>query len=534
MSERDLIRFRPDGPGRPKRARAAWIHWPALAFRVRARVPPRRVLDVLEELVLRLAIAGYRSVVDVTAMSALAPELVEVVIGQLSHRGFMDANGPTEPGRAILGAANDDDAHVTLGWMMRCQLSGQVMPLFCEGDLPPSYTPQGILRSFAPEPVVTREDPQPLRDFHVALQRWRVLLQVADVSDRSDEDYDARAFPLDPDEAEPAEQAAEAPALSGASIPVDELRVAVEVLDETPRSIAIRTLTYLPQDPRLGIPEAEGLLVRHPFGIPGGDWFSKRLGAALLRPRSPIAGLREWARASRDYREKKLRAEGITIADLAPLGQQKILDLVGTVEGLSEPLERQLSLLGEALVRTAKRPDRSYELWACTCTLLEILLDEWIVRYGSHRAPPSDWAGGKDLGVRRRERINAAANKLKLPDVPHAFFDVDAAGLERAVQGKGDLRDRMVLVLVDAGTAGDGRHPLPLALREEPALVEHMDFLRRNRNRTIHYRRGQAPPRDDGAAASEIIGRVEKTVRALFLAWGELQRPAEDSIELDL
>jgi hypothetical protein len=536
MSKRSLIRFRPEGPGRPRQARAAWLHWPALAFRVRARVPPRRLLDVLEELVLRLAVAGYRSVDDVTMLSALAPELVEVVIGQLAHRRFLDANGATERGLAILDEnVAADDAEVSLGWMLRCQLSGEVMPLFCDGDLPPVYMPHGTFPAFSPEPLVSRVAPEPLREFHIALSRWRELLRSADEGDRSDEEYDTRAFPLDADEADPCEGRVERPAVPGSRLPQDEPRLAVEVLDKAPHLVAVRTLVYLPQDPHLGSRDAEGLLIRHPLGIPGGEWFLRRFAASLPQMGSAGNAIRRWARSSRDHRERKLTAAGITIADLAPLGQQKILNLVGEVEPLHPPLREPLALVGESLVLVAKRPDRSDELRARISTLLEIVLDEWIRRFGEHREPPAAWGGGGGAGgIRRDQHIRAAAARLGVADVPKGFLGCDPAGLERAARGNGDLRDRMVLVLLDAATAPRGRHPLTFALREEPGLIEHLDFLRRTRNKSIHYRRGQQRPASDGAVTAEIIDRVERMLRALFNAWREVVQPAEETLELDL
>ena len=484
---------------------------------------------------LRLSLAGYRRPEDVTECSRLAPELVTLVIGQLAHRGFISDRGPTDRGIAVLDATQGDgEADVTLGWMLRCQLSGQVMPLFCDGDLGPEYVPQGRLPSFVPAPLVERTDAQPVREFQLALRRWRELLQSADEGDRSDEDYDTRAFPLDPDEAEPEGEPVERPTLGGASLPADEERMAVEVIDEAPRQVAVRTLVYLPQDPHLGSQLAEGLLVRHPFGVPGGDWFLKRLESSLPRLRRPGDDLRRWAKGSRGHRERNLQAKGISLADLAPLGQQRMLDLVGDVEPLHAPLSELAALVGEAMVRAAKQPERSDELRSRMSTLLEMLLDEWIDRFGAHREAPSDWAGTRGGQVGRQDYIKEAASRLGVTTVPRAFLGVEARGLERAIEGRGDLRDRMVLVLVDAATAPTGTHPFAAALKIENTLVEDLDVIRDTRNKSLHYRRGQFRRSNDQASASDIINRSERSLRALFSAWREILQPGEESLELDL
>ena len=532
MSERTLLRFRPEGPGRPRQARTAWLHWPALAFRVRAFIPPQRQLDVFEELLLRLGLAGYLRPDDIAELSGLAPELVTLVIGQLAQKGLSDARGPTARGRAALELGEDlAAAEVTLGWMLRCQLSGQVMPLFCEGDLPPAGDPQGRFPVFSLNPLVKTNHPGLRTDFQLALHRWRDLLQLADAGDRRDEDHDMHAFPLDADEAEPDAQPLERPAVAGASLPTREERLVVELFDEPPRAVAVRLLAYLPQDPHLGTVRAEGLLIRHPFGIPGGDWYLQQLEVNLPRLGRSGEEIRRWAKTARESREKRLRADGVTLADLKPLGKQRMLDLVGSVDSLHEALVVPLELVGEALVLAATRPERLDELRAKTCTVLEILFDEWLVRFGAHRQPPSTWATTR---AERESYVRAAAAALGLSSVPQVFLELEEAGLRRAVTGKGDLRDRIALALVDAATRPGGAHPLRLALQNDPLLIDRLDELRRTRNRSVHYRRGQRAERPDSAAAATAIAQVEGSLTALVGAWRTALQPTEDSIALDL
>lgn len=532
MSERMLLRFRPEGPGRPRQARPAWLHWPALAFRVRAHIPPPRQLDVFEELLLRLGLAGYRRPEEVAELSGLAPELVTLVIGQLAQKGLVDEHGPTAGGRAALDRSQDQDAaEVTLGWMLRCQLSGQVMPLFREGDLPSAGELHGRFPVFTLPPLLTGKSPEPRTDFQLALRRWNDLLQEADAGDRRDEDHDLRAFPLDADEAEPDAEPVERPAVPGASLPQSEERLAVELFDEPPLAVAVRLLAYLPQDPHLGTAAAEGLLLRHPFGVPGGDWYLRRLEACLPRLNRVGAELRSWAKNSREHREKRLRADGVTLAELRPLGKQRILDLIGSVESLHEALAEPLDLVGEALVLAATRPERTDELRAKTCTVFEILFDEWLVRFGTHRQPPSTWATAR---VERESYVRAAAAQLGLTSLPQVFLELDEAGLRRAVNGRGDLRDRIALALVDAATRPGGGHPLGLALRSDPLLIDLLDELRRTRNRSVHYRRGQRTERADAAAAATAIQHVERSLAVLVGAWRAALQPTEDSIALDL
>lgn len=532
MSERTLLRFRPEGPARPRQARPAWLHWPALAFRVRAQVPSARSLDVFEELLLRLSLAGYRRPGEVAELSGLAAELITLVIGQLAQKGLMDDRGPTPLGRAALNLSADRcAADVTLGWMLRCQLSGQVMPLFCEGDLPLGQELPGRFPVFTLPPLLASTAGGAIRDFHLALRSWRELLQLADAGDRCDEDYDSRAFPRDPDEAEPAEQQAERPAVPGASLPADEQRLAVEIIDAPPQAVAVRLLVYLPLDPCLGSSGTEGLLVRHPFGIPGGDWYLRRLESSLPRLGAAGDALRAWTRSSRASRDKRLRADGITLADLKPLGQQRAQDLLGHVSSLHPALVEPIGRVGEALVLAALRPERTDELRAKTCTVLELLFDEWLVRFGGHRQPPAAWAATRLL---RESYVQAAAARLGVRAVPEVFLALDVAGLGRAVRGKGDLRDRIALALVDAATRPGGGHPFALALQSEPLLIDRLDMLRRTRNRSVHYQRGQRAERTDAAAAAAVIENVERSLAALVTGWRDALQPAEDSLALEL
>lgn len=546
MSERRVVSFRPLGPGRPRQARWKWLHWPALAFRVRAHVPAARRLDVFEELVLRLALAGHLTPEKIGQLSGLAPDLVTLVIGQLAQRGLVDQRGPTDRGRAAVDAEQRDDAtDAVLGWMLRCQLSGQVMPLFCEGDLPSAFKQQGLPPACLPA-VVKDARVEPLRDFHLGLRRWRELLLLADSSDRSDEEHDTPAFPLDADEAElrgssdaPPEEPIERPARPGASLPPDEQHLAIEPLEGPPQPVALRVFMYLPLAPR-SLPQRgrsdsgsglDGVMVRHPFGIPGGEWYRHRLEAHMTQLGATAGELRGWARSAREQREKSLRAEGITLGDLATLGRHRAADLLGEVESLDEALAQPVALLGEALVLTEKRPDHAGELRSRTCKVLEVLYDVWICRFGDHREQPSRWAGTR---VDRENHVRAAARALGVADVPAVMLDPDRDGLLRAIKGKGDLRDRMVLVLVDAATAPGQAHPLTLALRREPQLMERLDEIRRTRNRSVHYRRGQQPEHGDRDAADKVIEHVQLCLSALFTAWRDALQPNEESIPLDL
>ncbi len=532
MTERTLLKFRPEGPGRPRQARPAWLHWPALAFRVRAQVPPRRNLDVFEELVLRLGVAGYRRPNEITELSGLAPELVTLVIGQLAEKGLVDEGGPTRLGLQALELGEDSsDTDMTLGWMLRCQLSGQVMPLFCEGDLPPREEPQGRFPVFTLPALSENLTRGALSDFQLGLQHWRALLRLADAGDRQDEDSDSRAFPLDPDEMESDAEQRERPGIAGASLPEDEHRMAVEIFEEPPQAVAIRLLAYLPLDPHLGNEASEGLLVRHPFGVPGGDWYLRRLEGNWSRLGRVGGELRSWAKNSRQNREKRLRASGITLDQLKPLGRQRAADLLGHVASLHEGMVTPIELVGEALVLAETRPERADELRAKTCTVLEILFDEWIVRFGSHRQPPSTWAA---MRAERESYVKAAMARLGVNTVPQTFLDLHEASLARAVNGKGDLRDRTVLALLDAATGPSGAHPFAAALRIDPLLIDRLEEIRRTRNRSIHHRRGQPAIRIDAAAAAKVIEHVERSLQALFAGWREAVQPLEDNLELDL
>src|SRR5206468_2138272 len=136
--------------------------------------------------------------------------------------------------------------------------------------------------------------------------------------------------------------------------------------------------------------------------------------------------------------------------ELGPLGRQRALDLVGDLSSLHDRLVGPMGIVGEKLVDVAKRPERAGDLRTHTCTVLEILLDEWILLFGKHREAPSTWAG---VSIEREDRLRAAAARLGVATVPKAFFEADLAGVTRALDGNGDLRDRMVLVFTDAATA---------------------------------------------------------------------------------
>lgn len=528
MRDRALIYFRPIGSGLPQ-GRVGWLHWPALAFRIRANIPQARILDVFEELVLRLHIAGYRHPDEVCQLSGLAPELVTLVIAQLGQRRLLDSNGVTARGFAAIDAGAPLDTEVTLGWMLRCQLSGEIMPLFCEGDLPlqdrPTRPPYFNLPAF-----VSGREAGSSHDFQLAMRRWRQLLRQSDFEDRIDADDDYRSFPLDPDEAPPISEPIDVPGIPGSSLPSDEQRLALEIIDDPPRPVAVRMLIYLPHDSRIGAGNLEGLLTRHPYGIPGGDWYRRRLEASLPQLGQVAGSLREWARQARDERAQNRSADKIPLSELAQLGRQRATDLLGDVEDLHTALSMPMALLGEALVLAAKRPDRTDELRTRTCKVLEILFDTWIFRFGEHREAPSKWAAKR---LDREEYIKAAATLVGVAVVPPVLLEAEKEGLGRAVNGKGDLRDRTVLVLTDAATAPGNGHPFALAVRRDPRLLERLDEIRKKRNRSVHFRRDQQPEPVSSAAAKQVIEHVETCLGVLFAAWREAIQPSEETIQLD-
>lgn len=550
MTDRLLLSFRPDGPRRPPQARWKWLHWPALAFRVRAQVPPARQLDVFEELVLRLGLSGYQSPDMISELSGLAPDLVTLIIGQLAQRGLIDSRGPTALGRAAVDKeARDDTTESVLGFMLRCQISGQVMPLFCEGELP-VRKPQGFPPINLPA-IAPGSDAGPQRDFHLAMRHWRELLQVADHRDRSDEEYDAQSFPLDADETTPAPAGLEAgpnPMLSGSADPPMRLnenltwsaqQVALELIDGPAQPVAVRVLMYLPAVPRSIAPairneeaSLDGVLLRHPFGIPGGDWYRHRLAARLPELGATAGEVRAWAKGVREQRSKELHNAGITIADLGSLGRQRASDLFGEVELLEQALAPSMAGLGQALLLTEKRAAPPDELRMQTTKVLEIICDAWICRFGSHREAPAKWAG---TYAGRKASIRAAAQRLGISSIPLAMRDPDCDGLTRAVAGQGNLRDRLVLVLVDAATAPALLHPFALALRREPTLLADLDELRSTRNRSAHFRRGQSPQNpQDSTAVARVVELVQRCLGAMFSAWRDALQPVEASIPLDL
>ena len=508
MRRPDLF-LRPLGKGLADDTPRCHLRWPVTAYRVRFKEAPRTAANVLERVVLRLAMAGAKDGRRVAEMTGLAPELVVAVAQGLVGRGWLESDGDvTDAGRAALtdedGGPDPDGGR--LGWVFRCDLTGRLLPALLHGDLPQREPRWSELGEFP----VKKLDPRPRlgepgqTDLLRAAGEWRHLRTLGLSEDLADvEEPDQSEFPLD------VEERVGRAAGSLAGLPADRLdgetqheRVSVEPgVPAQPFHLLI--LAYVPLD---RVDESRDFAIRHPLGMPGGGWFKHRLAEHNRRVPGQLAQLEEWALEARLGRLDRLEQRGVGVNELPDLGRLRAQQLFGDTGTIDSRLVEPLNELGKASVMADVLEQEADQLVRAAGAALEVLLSIVHERWGRDRAWDGTMPGsfGTDDGLGELEQ---AVERLGLRWPHTGLVPITRRDVSNLHQGRAGLGVLISITVLEADQVRDA-HPFSLAVRDVPALLEELGELRRWRNWVAH---GQVSKRD----APAMPMAVERQVRVV-------------------
>ncbi len=305
--------------------------------------------------------------------------------------------------------------------------------------------------------------------------------------------------------------------MDAADLPEHGGRLLIEPLGGVVRPVRLLVAVYVPSGP----PEegAEPFLVRHPLGLPGGAWFAARLQQAASRQPTLLEPVRRWASEKMVERSARLSRAGLRIAELDEAGRLRARHAFGEVARLDPALCDALDRLGAALVLADAQSSNVDVALRRYGVCLEEILGQLRERYGDAAPQP-----GADEA---RARIRAAAAAVGVAPLPPGLSHLPLHEAESLRVGRPSLRALLVATLLDADVGG-ARHPLRLALADEPELLRRLDDLRRSRNRVTHGDVRRAA-RELSERRSELVPRIERTCRALLDGWREA---AQADVEL--
>ncbi|MES2641342.1 MAG: hypothetical protein V4850_17760 [Myxococcota bacterium] len=169
-------------------ATAVTLRWPVTAWRVRLRVSVPEDLDPFARLILDLSALDRRDPVWIGKMSGLEPEFVRALVATQKGSGSLDSEGRlTDVGQ--MRRLDQDEEQLRIGWMLRDDLTGTVLPTFFEGDLPFGAWPPGALPLW-PEGMKRPPDPEIAARgrFPDALRAMSRLDRGLAIADREDDD----------------------------------------------------------------------------------------------------------------------------------------------------------------------------------------------------------------------------------------------------------------------------------------------------------------------------------------------------------
>lgn len=124
------------------------IAWPVTAWRVIVPKPPQNESDPLARAVLRFIDAGYHDLEEIRRFLKLPADLIAYVRDVCISQQLVEVSGKTlrltADGLKIAkhitdAAAYDSQREPVAGFVLRDAISGEVLPLFIEGSLPPTH-----------------------------------------------------------------------------------------------------------------------------------------------------------------------------------------------------------------------------------------------------------------------------------------------------------------------------------------------------------------------------------------------------------
>ncbi len=167
-------------------AASVTLRWPVTAWRVRLRVSAPEDLDPFARLVLDLAALDRRDPVWIGHATGLEPDFVRALRENLQGSGALDPQWRiTDVGQ--MRRLEQPEEQLRIGWMLRDDLTGTVLPAFFEGDLPfgsgwdkaVALWPDGMKRPEEPEIAARGRFPDALR----AMSRLDRGLPIAERDD---------------------------------------------------------------------------------------------------------------------------------------------------------------------------------------------------------------------------------------------------------------------------------------------------------------------------------------------------------------
>lgn len=488
--------------------------WPVWGYRVVAPERRERKLNILQKAVLGLCRAGIYSAERIGKRLHLHRDLAAFLILELRERGLLGVDGlPTPEGIEVLCEETVESHRSVAGYVFQDAFSGELFPRFAERldyvDVAryPDGFPKQILfdvqgyrkhiwlhvewSDTLPKPIAPNA-----REILLAAQRHRAAsrrARVISTLDAEDEFYEPLRLHL-----------------------IDR----VSMIEPQPRLFFLSTYVYLPQKPENGA----DWHVCDPLGFGAAPWL-RGLIDRRIESSSPLRDLVK--NLYDDEIKKKIQEHDDLLAELrrdaANRLSQRFQQAVRALPFFCSLLDakqaaEEIDLLGE----NASEYHLRRALLAARMTLEASFL------HFAESHPTSDvWRNlYTDNGpIADHDYVHgiydaaAKAVGLSLP-IPQKFLDLSVEHLRSAAENRAARKLRPMIMAAVLRARNDTSHPIRMAARREPKLLERIENIVKEAGDGLHAK--------DYVLSPHIVGEtIEQLIRVMEILHGEVGHPNE-------